>query len=126
MNANRLSREGVLPTLRYLERLNGYGIAWRSFTEQYLDSTRIFKDAVISIMATIARQENVRRSERTKAGLARVRAQGVKLGRPRAQFDLRKAKQLRARGETLRSIAKKMRVSPALLCTRLKFYLQGN
>jgi hypothetical protein len=27
---------------------------WRWYTEQYLDSTGIFKDAVISIMATIA------------------------------------------------------------------------
>ena len=89
-------------------------------TEQYLDSTGIFKDAVISIMATVARQENVRRSERTKAGLARVRAAGVKLGRPRAVLDLRCAKKLRARGETLRTIAKKMRISPALLCLRLK------
>src|SRR5689334_10618324 len=33
---DRLSREGVLPTLQYLNRLTGYGIGWRSFTEQYL------------------------------------------------------------------------------------------
>jgi hypothetical protein len=52
-------------------------IAWRSFTEQYLDSTGIFKDAVISIMATIAKQENIRRSERIRAGLARTKAQYV-------------------------------------------------
>ena len=56
----------LLPTLQYLQRLDGYGVAWRSFTEQYLDSTGIFKDAVISIMATIAKQENVRRSERIR------------------------------------------------------------
>jgi DNA invertase Pin-like site-specific DNA recombinase len=80
---DRFSREGVLPTLHHLQRLDGYGVAWRSFTEQYLDSTGVFKDAVISIMATIARQENIRRSERIRAGLARTKAQGTKLGRPR-------------------------------------------
>lgn len=80
---DRFSREGVLPTLHHLQRLDGYGVAWRSFTEQYLDSTGIFKDAVISIMATIAKQENIRRSERIRAGLARTKAQGTKLGRPR-------------------------------------------
>jgi DNA invertase Pin-like site-specific DNA recombinase len=41
------------------------------------------KDAVISIMATIAKQENIRRSERIKAGLAHAVAKGSRLGRPR-------------------------------------------
>jgi DNA invertase Pin-like site-specific DNA recombinase len=80
---DRFSREGVLPTLHHLQRLDSYGVAWRSYTEQYLDSTGIFKDAVISIMATIAKQENVRRSERVLAGLARARRSGSRLGRPR-------------------------------------------
>jgi len=38
---DRLSREGVLETLTHLQRLTGCGVAWRSFTEQYLDSTGI-------------------------------------------------------------------------------------
>jgi DNA invertase Pin-like site-specific DNA recombinase len=44
---DRLSRDGVLETLQHLQRLTSYGIAWRSFTEQYLDSTGIFREAVI-------------------------------------------------------------------------------
>ena len=78
---DRLSREGVLPTLQYLERLTSYGISWRSFTEQFFDSCGVFKDAILAIMATLAKQERVKRSERTKAGLARVRASGKRLGR---------------------------------------------
>jgi hypothetical protein len=27
--------------VHYLQRLDGFGIAWRSYTEQYLDSTGI-------------------------------------------------------------------------------------
>jgi DNA invertase Pin-like site-specific DNA recombinase len=80
---DRLSREGVLETLQHLNRLTSYGVAWRSFTEQFFDSCGPFREAVIAIMATLAKQEHVKRSERTKAGLARVRAAGRRLGRPR-------------------------------------------
>src|SRR3981189_1502450 len=31
---DRLSREGVLETLQHLQRLTGYGVGYRSFTEQ--------------------------------------------------------------------------------------------
>jgi DNA invertase Pin-like site-specific DNA recombinase len=39
---DQLSREGAFETLQHLQRLPSYGVAWRSFTEQYLDSTGIF------------------------------------------------------------------------------------
>jgi len=54
---DRLSREGVLETLQHLNRLTSHGVNYRSFTEQYFDSCGIFKDAVISILATVAKQE---------------------------------------------------------------------
>lgn len=82
---DRFSREGVLETLTYLRRLTGWGVGWRSLTEQYLDSTGIFREAVIAILAAIAKQERVRISERTLAGLERARAQGRVGGRPRAE-----------------------------------------
>jgi DNA invertase Pin-like site-specific DNA recombinase len=66
---DRFSREGVLATLQHLQRLTSYGVGYRSFTEAYLDSCGMFKDAVISILATIAKQERIRLSERTVAGL---------------------------------------------------------
>ena len=65
---DRLSREGALETLQHLNRLTGYGIQWRSLTEQYLDSTGMFREAVISILAVVAKQERIRLSERTRAG----------------------------------------------------------
>lgn len=97
---DRLTREGVFPTLQHLTRLTGYGIQWRSYTEQYLDSTGIFRDAVIGILATIARQERLRISERTKAGLERARRQGKTLGRPRVQLDVEHLRKLRSQGVT--------------------------
>ena len=75
---DRFSREGVLETLQHLKRLSSYGVAFKSFTEQYLDGTGIFKDAIIGILAALAHQERVRLSERVVAGLERA-----KKGRPR-------------------------------------------
>jgi putative DNA-invertase from lambdoid prophage Rac len=110
---DRLSREGVLPTLTYLQRLTSYGIKWRSFTEQYIDSCGVFADAVISIMAVIAKQENIRRSERTRAGLARVRAAGKTLGRPRVLNGQHTAAiaSLRSQGHSLRAIGRQLGIS---------------
>jgi DNA invertase Pin-like site-specific DNA recombinase len=110
---DRLSREGVSATLNHLERLNRAGIEWRSYTEQYLDSCGIFRDAVLSILATIAKQERIRRSERASAAIAKLRSQGKAdhLGRKRKVFDREKARQLHAGGESLRSIAAELGVS---------------
>jgi DNA invertase Pin-like site-specific DNA recombinase len=51
---DRFSRDGVLETLNYLQRLTSYGINWRSHLEKYLDSTGMFRDAVIAIPAAVA------------------------------------------------------------------------
>lgn len=108
---DRLSREGVLQTLTYLQTLTSYGVGWKSFTEQYLDSCGVFKDAVLSILATIAKQERIRLSERTIAGLERARKAGAAIGRPRVITDRAKVKALRAAGKSLPAIAKQMDLS---------------
>ncbi|MGH9631696.1 MAG: recombinase family protein [Bryobacteraceae bacterium] len=108
---DRFSREGVGETLNHLERLNSYGINWRSFTEQYLDSCGIFKDAVLGILATIAKQERVRLSERTLAGLAKARKQGRVGGRPKVVVDRAKVQRLAKAGKSLVQIAADVGVS---------------
>jgi DNA invertase Pin-like site-specific DNA recombinase len=102
---DRFSREGVLATLNHLQRLSSYGVNWRSFQEPYFDSCGPFKDAVISIMASLARIERERISERTKAGLERARRAGKVLGRPEAPKDLAELRRLRESGLSLRQIA---------------------
>ena len=79
---DRHSREGVLETLQHLNRLTSYGVGYRSLTEQYCDSCGIFKDAVIAIIATVAKQERVRIFQRVRAGLEVARAKGKRIGRP--------------------------------------------
>lgn len=102
---DRFSREGVLATLQYLQRLSGYGIGYRSFTEGYLDSCGLFRDAVISILAVIAKQERIRISERVQAGLHRARAAGRVGGRPKGVFDRVKVQALRQQGFSIAEIA---------------------
>ena len=79
---DRFSREGTVETLMHLQKLTSYGVAFKSFTEQYLDGTGLFRDAIIGILAALARQERVRLSERVHAGLERAKAQGRVGGRP--------------------------------------------
>jgi DNA invertase Pin-like site-specific DNA recombinase len=107
---DRLSREGVLETLTHLNRLTGYGVAWRSFSEQYLDSCGIFRDAVLGILAVIAKQERVRRSERTIASIERRRAQGKRVG-PEVRIDYGRVRELRAAGKSYPAIAREMGIS---------------
>jgi len=111
---DRFSREGVVETLNHLQRLTGYGVNYRSFTEQYLDSTGLFREAVIAILAAVAKMERVRRSERTLAGLEKARSQGRVGGRPKAQDDpktFRRVHELREEGKSIRHIAAKLELS---------------
>ncbi len=116
---DRFSREGALETLQHLNRLTSYGVQFRSFTEQYLDSCGIFREAVVSILAVIAKQERVRLSERTIAGLARARNQGKKLGRPRRRIDTALVLDLARRGYSIAAIARDLGVSARTVRRRL-------
>ena len=111
---DRFSREGSRKTLEYLTTLDSYGIQWHSYTEQYISSLGIFSDAIISLLSCLAKQERIRISERTKAGLDRVRAKGIRLGRPNVKPEfIQKAKDLRAQGISYSAIGKEMHLSKA-------------
>jgi DNA invertase Pin-like site-specific DNA recombinase len=109
---DRLSREGVYQTLQHLNRLESYGVGFRSFTESYFDSCGVFKDAVIAIMATLAKQERIKRAERTKAGLAIAKAKGKTLGRPKSIRVTRDdVARLRSVGRSYRAVARELGIS---------------
>jgi DNA invertase Pin-like site-specific DNA recombinase len=109
---DRFSREGVLDTLQHFNRLESYGVSYKSFTEPFFDSCGVFKDAVVAIMATLAKQERVKRAERTRAGLAVARAKGKTLGRPSTVL-ARSADvaRLRSQGHSLRAIGRSLGIS---------------
>jgi DNA invertase Pin-like site-specific DNA recombinase len=108
---DRFSREGAFPTLRYLTRLSELGVSYRSYAEEYINSTGIFADVIVSLLATLARQETIRLSERTIAGLERSRALGRIGGRPRLACDKNKVLGLYSAGKSLAEIAKELKIS---------------
>jgi DNA invertase Pin-like site-specific DNA recombinase len=110
---DRLSREGSRKTIAYLTRLDDYGVAWHSYSEPYISSLGVFADCIIALLSALAKQEKIRISERTKAGLERTRrVNGTRLGRPPTSADrLRKALRLRQDGLSFSQIGEKLGVT---------------
>lgn len=80
---DRLSREGIRKTIAYLERLGDCGVAFKSYTEPFLDTdNELIAHIVLGVTSYYAQQEALRISDRTKAGLERARRNGKVLGRP--------------------------------------------
>ena len=116
---DRFSREGTLPTLQYLQRLESYGVAYRSFTESWLDSLGPFKDVVLALLATLAKQERVRLSERVTAGLARARKEGRIGGRPKVVVSTTKIRKLTDQGLSAVEIGAQLGCSRMTVARRL-------
>ena len=79
---DRFSREGILDTLSYVKRLKSRGIWVKSLREEWFDTDSPFSELMLAQFAWFAEFERKKISDRTKAGLARKKAMGVKLGRP--------------------------------------------
>ena len=80
---DRFSREGIVNTIGYIKRLRARGVCIKSYKEEWLDTKGQFADLMLAMFAWFSEFERKRISDRTKAALARLKAKGVKLGRPR-------------------------------------------
>lgn len=80
---DRFSREGILDTLSYIRRLRDRGVWVRSLKEEWLDSSGPFAELMLAQFAWFAEFERRKISERTKGALAKRKALGIKLGRPK-------------------------------------------
>lgn len=110
---DRFSREGVRETLNYLKQLEDAGVSFKSYTESYLDTLGPFRDAVIGILASLAKQEVIRRSERVRAGMARAKAQGKPISRsPIPDTTQQAIIQLHQRHMPKREIARRLALDP--------------
>lgn len=87
---DRLSREGPLAILTLVNRLKNCGVKVLSDQESWTEAPGELGELLYALADWVARMESQRRSERTKAGLARAVAQGKKLGRPSGSSDKRK------------------------------------
>jgi len=97
---------------RKLNQLSSWQVAYRSYAEPYLDSAGVFSDAIIALLATLAKQERVRIQERVTAGLNRARREGRRLGRPPKVFNRDRVLELRERGRSWSEINGELGISP--------------
>jgi putative DNA-invertase from lambdoid prophage Rac len=90
---DRISREGVEVTLGILRRFHAAGAPVWSLRESWTETADPhMAELLASIYAWMAKAESTRRSERTKAGLARRRAEGKPVGRQPGAKDTRPRK----------------------------------
>lgn len=80
---DRLERGGALATMQTWDRFTRAGVQVVSYQEPWTEVAGDMRELLLAITGWVARMESARRSERTRAGLERARAQGKGLGRPR-------------------------------------------
>jgi len=108
---DRLARSTahLLETLALLKR---YEVDFVSVTEAVDTSTPTGK-MVLTFLAAIGEFEKSLITERVFAGLARAKAEGKKLGRPRVGMDIGKALELRQQGWSFARIGKELGTTTA-------------
>jgi DNA invertase Pin-like site-specific DNA recombinase len=78
-----------------------------------------FKDVVLALLATLAKQERIRPSERVAAGLARARNEGRIGGCPKAAVSASQIHKLAAQGLSALQIGARLVCSRMTLARRL-------
>jgi DNA invertase Pin-like site-specific DNA recombinase len=109
---DRFSREGMAQTIAHLQRLTSYGVSFHSYTEPHLATdNELVRNILLALLSSLAKVEAQKISDRTKAGMARAKAKGVKVGRPRLTIEVRQQIARRAaKGEKPYAIAKALRI----------------
>lgn len=123
---DRFGRQGTRETINQLYTLNSYGVAFRSYTEPFLDLMGPLRDAIIGLLAALAEMERKRIVDRVKAGQQRYQAdyengiigkmkhsksgRDLPPGRPKRIFDRQQVLQLRKQGLSLNKISEILKV----------------
>src|SRR5262245_4671470 len=80
---DRFTREGMTPTIGYLQRLASYGVSFHSYTEPHLSTdNELVGNILLAVMSSLAKVESQKIGERTRAGMERARVEGTKSGKP--------------------------------------------
>jgi DNA invertase Pin-like site-specific DNA recombinase len=114
---DRFTREGMVPTIMHLQRLASCGVGFHSFTEPHLATdNELVRNILLALLASLAKVESQKFSERILAGMARAKAQGKRIGRPPIAPELEKriqeALNKPGRTEGVRKIAARFGVDP--------------
>lgn len=109
---DRFSREGMAATVAHMQRLASHGVAFRSFTEEHLSTeNELVRNILLAVLASLAKLDREKISQRTKAGIERARAKGKILGRPRfSDGDRERQRKALDSGESWHAVSKRTRI----------------
>ncbi len=106
--------------IRLVEQLGSLGVDLISLRDTGMDTTGPSGRLIFHVMGAVAEFERDLIRERTRAGLAAARRKGQRLGRPRVQVPLARARALLAQGRSVSATARELGVSRATLQRVLK------
>lgn len=121
---SRLTRDltDLLTIIRDFDRMD-LCVKSLSPNESFMQCDPSIRSLIISIMGWCAQRERENLIERTNAGIARAKAQGVHCGRPFKDFDWKYAKHLHDEGMTWTEISQKLSIPYATLMRKKKLIL---
>jgi len=98
-----------------LKALEKAGVKFHFIDQPGISNDTADGKLMMNILEAFAEFERELIRDRTKAGLARVRAEGKRLGRPDTKIDFEKVRELKAQGLGIRRIAKELKIAPETL-----------
>jgi DNA invertase Pin-like site-specific DNA recombinase len=109
---DRFSREGMAATIGHLQRLAAHGVGFHSLTEEHLATdNELVRNILLAVLASLAKLEREKISQRTKAGLERARAMGKRLGRPKfSDRDMERLQAALDTGASWHAVSRKTRI----------------
>jgi putative DNA-invertase from lambdoid prophage Rac len=134
---DRFSRQGIGPTIHLIDGLHASGVRLWSYREAFLRETDpSVSKLMVSILAWVAEQEHLRISDRTKAGLERVRKEQRSYDAPRGKrpvgrrplyvIDRTKAQALLDLGSSWRGTLKALNLPPGALASLRRVCRKGS
>jgi DNA invertase Pin-like site-specific DNA recombinase len=114
---SRMARS-TLHALELLRELEGYRVRLIAVKQTFDTDTPLGK-AFFTLAAMFAELERSILIERVRAGMARARAEGKRIGRPVRRLDLEELRRLRLHGQSIRQIGRTLGVPPSTVAKRL-------
>jgi DNA invertase Pin-like site-specific DNA recombinase len=117
---SRMARSTLhaLQVLQAFEQMNVRLVA----VKQTFDTDTPLGKAFFTLAAMFAELERSILIERVRAGMARAKAEGKRIGRPERAVDLSLLQRLRAEGRSIRQIARQVGVPSSTVAKRLKLH----
>lgn len=111
------STEDLLHTL---QQLADWKCSLKALNGMELDMSTATGKLMVTLLAGVSEFERGLLQERIKSGLVNAKAKGVKLGRPSSDPYIVRVLNLKSKGESVRSIASSLKLSPTTVQSILK------